>query len=192
MKWSDSTYSYQRAYTYAVAITILTLVACTGEQETIVPKYERLLYKALSDGVAIDKTFPLMWKRCSEGQIWTGATCEGQAQPFFSLPTKSGWPSFAGYSDWRIPTEGEMATSRGPQLREKNTFPNNPINTFTEQVTFDSVIRYLGEEANVWFANKLSNIGCVDCGDLIYSELGWTEPKVDLPCYIRLVRTMEK
>lgn len=62
-----------------------------------------------SNGTVVDTKTGLMWKRCAEGQ--SGNNCGGKAikykygsaQEFIDSA-----PKFAGYSDWRLPTNSEL------------------------------------------------------------------------------------
>ncbi len=88
------------------------------------------------DGTATDKRTGLQWKRCSEGQTWTGRTCTGLATVFNSF--FDGWKQalqlasstvYAGKSDWRVPNVKELASiieqaCYGPAL-DLAVFPDN-------------------------------------------------------------------
>ncbi|KOR29085.1 hypothetical protein TI04_09475 [Achromatium sp. WMS2] len=81
-------------------------------------------YHIHPDGTVTDTRNGLMWKRCAEGQTWTGATCsrtltqETTGRPWdkvmsiswFFSPKQKSWPAFAGYSDWRVPNIKELRT----------------------------------------------------------------------------------
>jgi hypothetical protein len=58
----------------------------------------------------IVETDELMWKLCSEGSQWTGSTCDKPATPMTGTAAlaQGNWGSFAGYSDWRLPTKKEL------------------------------------------------------------------------------------
>lgn len=67
-------------------------------------------YHDNGDGTVTDVTTGLQWKRCAEGQTWTGATCSGDASRH-DWETASRLSShFAGHSDWRLPTIDELKT----------------------------------------------------------------------------------
>ncbi len=67
-------------------------------------------YHDNGDGTVTDVTTGLQWKRCAEGQTWTGATCSGDASSH-DWETACGLSShIAGYSDWRLPTIDELKT----------------------------------------------------------------------------------
>jgi hypothetical protein len=64
------------------------------------------------DGTVRDKATGLQWKRCSEGQTWSGGTCTGS-------PTTHTWQaalqlaegaSYAGKGDWRLPNIKALAS----------------------------------------------------------------------------------
>ena len=62
------------------------------------------------DGTVTDKVTGLHWKRCSEGQTWDGTTCTGTAtaytwQQAMDLAEAA---SYAGKSDWRLPSIEEL------------------------------------------------------------------------------------
>jgi PKD repeat protein len=77
----------------------------------------------------------LVWKRCAEGQTWTGATCTGSASTFSwaQALTQASTSSFADQSDWRLPNLKELRS-----LVEECTsssinysiFPNPPALNF--------------------------------------------------------------
>lgn len=66
-----------------------------------------------NNGTVIDTKTGLMWKRCSEGQTWSGATCSGSGASFTwqaalqraQIHNGSG---FAGFKDWRLPNIKEL------------------------------------------------------------------------------------
>ncbi len=62
------------------------------------------------DGTVTFKANSLMWQRCSVGQNWTGATCEGDAKKFTWDDAMTLTSNFAGHSDWRVPTKDELMT----------------------------------------------------------------------------------
>lgn len=56
-----------------------------------------------------------MWKICSEGQVWTGYTCSGEASKMSwnqAMPNgnQKSWPIFAGYNNWRLPDKKQLRT----------------------------------------------------------------------------------
>ncbi|CAK0748445.1 hypothetical protein CCP3SC1AL1_150013 [Gammaproteobacteria bacterium] len=56
------------------------------------------------DGTVTDLVNKLRWKRCCEGQVWTGTTCKGEA-------TKYQWEDLPKPSNgWRVPTIEEAKT----------------------------------------------------------------------------------
>ncbi len=62
------------------------------------------------NGTVTHKPTNLTWKRCAQGQTWTGSTCSGTAgeYSFYQANTLTGTTTFAGKSDWRVPAEDEL------------------------------------------------------------------------------------
>ncbi|KOR32705.1 hypothetical protein TI05_05585 [Achromatium sp. WMS3] len=82
-------------------------------------------YVTNMDGTVSDTENGIMWKRCSEGQTWTGVNCTGNAHTMtldqalnkqinrtlwqrIHSSKKQAWPTFAGYDDWRLPNCEEL------------------------------------------------------------------------------------
>jgi alpha-tubulin suppressor-like RCC1 family protein/fibronectin type 3 domain-containing protein len=79
-----------------------------------------------NDGTVTHLKTGLMWKRCPEGQIWSGVDCTGAPSGYNWVTAVALKSSTANYSDWRIPTEGELLT-----IVEYNSTSNavNTVNT---------------------------------------------------------------
>ena len=68
-------------------------------------------YRVNGDGTVTDTQTGLMWKQCSEGQ--SGSRCNGTATEYQwddAMSKFGSSVSFAGYTDWRIPTTDELLT----------------------------------------------------------------------------------
>jgi hypothetical protein len=65
-------------------------------------------YQDNGDGTVTEVSTGLQWKRCAEGQTWTGATCLGNAGSYKWDAARSVSSRFAGHSDWRLPTIDEL------------------------------------------------------------------------------------
>jgi serine/threonine protein kinase len=101
----------------AVSLSQFNLTIDSPEPSPVPPNRPDVIsdrYRALGPNGAIieDTTTGLQWMRCSQGQQWTGAACVG-------IPTALTWEeqmgqarglSFAGRTDWRVPTKDELAT----------------------------------------------------------------------------------
>lgn len=87
-----------------------------------------------NDGTVSHKISGLTWKRCAEGQSWTGTTCTGTAATYAWEDAKALTSSFAGKSDWRLPTMAELVTlvegdNSNPAINT-GMFPNTPASDF--------------------------------------------------------------
>lgn len=86
------------------------------------------------DGTAIDSATGLMWMRCAEGQTWTGATCSGEAAEFKWEAARGLRRTYAGHSDWRLPSIRELQTlvelGREKPAIDTAIFPATPSSDF--------------------------------------------------------------
>lgn len=62
------------------------------------------------DGTVTDSTTGLAWMRCAMGQTWDGTTCTGTASTYNWNDAMALTSSFAGHSDWRMPSPWELQT----------------------------------------------------------------------------------
>ncbi|MBK7001990.1 MAG: DUF1566 domain-containing protein [Rhodoferax sp.] len=76
----------------------------------------------------------LMWKRCAEGQDWTGSTCGGTASSMTADQAEALSGTFVGQSDWRLPTADELVSlvdySRYDPAINISIFPATPSSIF--------------------------------------------------------------
>jgi hypothetical protein len=100
-----------------------------------------------ADGTVTDPSTKLLWKRCAEGQTWTGSDCSGTAVTY-SWTTALGLKgdSFAGKS-WRLPSKDELnalvEASSSPAI-DTTAFPSAPVSTFWTASTDNT------DPANAW------------------------------------------
>jgi len=69
-------------------------------------------YVIQGDGTVIDKDTGLHWMQCTLGQTWHGGTCEGETEEYkwYQALDVGNSYTYAGYSDWRVPTIYELNT----------------------------------------------------------------------------------
>ena len=81
---------------------------------SVSPALAAKTYSDNGDGTVTDPTTGLTWMRCSMGQTWDGvnSTCTGTASTytFDQANALTGTLTFAGQSDWRVPTIQELQT----------------------------------------------------------------------------------
>ena len=87
------------------------------------------------DGTVSHTPTGLTWKRCVEGQTWTGTTCAGGEYTLTWEAAKAVTSTFAGKSDWRLPAADELGslidyTLAYPPLINSALFPSTPIAGF--------------------------------------------------------------
>ena len=87
-----------------------------------------------ADGTVTHKLTGLTWRRCAMGQTWSGSTCSGTATAHTFDQAKALTSTFAGKSDWRLPTPWELATIVDYDINtpviNSTIFPNTPSSYF--------------------------------------------------------------
>lgn len=96
---------------------VAALLTCMGApayaldcQSTIPPINPDTAYQIHANGIVTDTRSGLIWKRCSEGQIWDGGTCSGSpsAHTWEQALALAEGSAFAGHADWRLPNIKEL------------------------------------------------------------------------------------
>lgn len=116
-------------------------------------------YNVNADGTVTDATTGLTWKRCAEGQTWNNTNCTGTATQFKWSAATALTATFAGQSDWRLPTIRELLTltnlSSTNTALDSTVFPNLPVDTQGKS-TFWSRTPYFGSTTSAWFVHPNS------------------------------------
>jgi hypothetical protein len=84
-----------------LAAVALLLAAASAQSQT------SYTYSAAGDEVTDSKT-GLIWRRCSEGQTWSGSTCTGTAAIYTHEQALAQAQSQAGTAGWRLPNVKEL------------------------------------------------------------------------------------
>lgn len=87
--------------------------ADTLETQAQKEKYQRQADEALlKSGQWRDPATDLIWTRCNVGQTWKGNSCKGEAKElnWWDAHTAALNHSEGGHSDWRLPTQPELAS----------------------------------------------------------------------------------
>jgi hypothetical protein len=103
------------------------------------------------DGTVTHKLTGLTWMRCSMGQTWTGSTCSGTASSYTFDQARALTSTFAGKSDWRLPSPGELGSIvdydiYSPAINS-TIFPN------TSSLVFWSGSPNANFSSNAWLVN---------------------------------------
>jgi hypothetical protein len=130
-------------------------------------------YADNGDGTVTDSSTGLIWMRCSMGQTWNGATCDGVASSYTWGQSTSLTTNFSGQSDWRLPNIAELASladpTRSSPAIDTSVFPNTPASTYW------SASGFAGSAVSAWFVN--------------FSFGTANATSTSQPCLVRLVRT---
>lgn len=99
----------------AIALSSLTVIGIQFIHSKLFYTPPQISYQINHDGTITDNLNSLVWKRCSEGQIWNGTTCTGSANNYTwnqIMPQKQQkiWEPFAKHNDWHVPNINELRT----------------------------------------------------------------------------------
>ncbi len=143
--------TYPRSYAYNVRLargrhSVGPSAQASHCIDEISPSNPDSTYTIHGDGTVTDTRTGLMWKRCSEGQTWTGSTCSGTG-------SMSTWASalahakshvFANHDDWRLPNVKELRSL----VEECRTNPSINETIFPAQ----------SSGGNYWSASPAANL----------------------------------
>jgi hypothetical protein len=131
----------------ALLSTMPVSAACTATVPATTPDSR---FSDNGEGTVTDIRTGLVWKRCSEGQSWDGATCTETASTYtWQTALQAGADSaFAGKSDWRLPNSKELDSIVERQCYSpainSTIFPNTP------SLDFWSGSPYAGYSGDAW------------------------------------------
>lgn len=108
------------------------------------------------NGTVVDLKNGLMWKRCSQGQMWNGSGCIGDASllDWSSSLIEANADEFLGYHDWRLPNVKELQSILenrcwAPSVNGR-LFPDAPTSGQFRYWTSSPYFRY---ETLAWFVS---------------------------------------
>jgi hypothetical protein len=114
------------------------------------------------DGTVTHSRTGLMWKRCAEGQAWSGSTCTGIASsaPWAGALKVAVSTATAGYKDWRLPNMKELESI----VEDRCASPAINVNVFpnTASSVFWSASAYAASSSYAWvvyFSNGYADDG---------------------------------
>ncbi len=93
-------------------------------------------YVDQGDGTVTHSPTGLTWKRCAQGQTWSGSSCTGTASTYTwdQANALTGAVAFAGQSDWRLPSRDELLSlveyTRFSPAINATIFPATPSSDF--------------------------------------------------------------
>jgi hypothetical protein len=131
------------------AAIALALSAATGN--TACPTWPTAGRFTINDAEVTDKRTGLTWKRCAEGQAWSGTACTGTVSTFAHQAALIYTKAQTG---WRLPNAKELASlvDRGcikPAI-DSAAFPNTPADWFWSS---SPDVGYSNFAWNVYFYN---------------------------------------
>jgi alpha-tubulin suppressor-like RCC1 family protein len=103
------------------------------------------------DGTVTHLKTGLMWKRCAEGQVWSGTTCSSSASTYAWGAAVALTSDSAGYGDWRIPTENELLTI--VDYKAHSPAINTAIFPSAASSNFWSGSRLANSSSDAWYVN---------------------------------------
>lgn len=109
----------------------------------------------VKDGLVKDTRTGLMWMRCILGSTWNNTSCQGKGQGYSweeAMKIPQGF-TYAGYSDWRIPSVEELMT-----LVDKEAGNEDEGIPFINQSVFSAQHRCMDEKGKFDLNNKVCTI----------------------------------
>lgn len=122
----------------------LALLACAVSAQA----QSRYTYSAAGDEVTDSQT-GLVWRRCSEGQSWSGSTCAGTAATYTHEAALVQAKAQVGAAGWRLPNVKELSsivdkTRMNPAI-DPTAFPATPSYYFWTSTP------YAGDSSGAWY-----------------------------------------
>ena len=146
MKNQSSLFVLMAATCAALTSSLPAVAACTAGPPLagVAEQTPSNEFVVLANGTAVHLKTRLLWKRCAEGQTWSGASCTGTAHSFAwdSALAHSAATSDGGANNWRVPNRKELESitefcGHSPAINQE-VFPNTPSERFWSSTTFQA------------------------------------------------------
>lgn len=101
------------------------------------------------DDEVVDRVTGLIWRRCSEGQVWTGTNCSGTVRLFtWRQALDLAQSTAAGGLPWRLPNVKELASL----VHDRQSWPAIDLVAFpdTPSTWFHTSTHVVGSLASSW------------------------------------------
>lgn len=145
-------------YASVVLSGCLLVFSAEAEQvcktESIRPSAPAIDFIDNKDGTVIHKRSGLVWMRCSLGQTWDGAGCQGEPKRYLwrQALQEAEAASYAGHKDWRLPNIKELESIAELQCYKPainlEVFPGTPPYRFWTASLF-----MMKKLRSAWFVN---------------------------------------
>lgn len=115
---------------------------------------ERAVRYHMEGDQVLDRWTGLVWERCVEGQVWTGATCQGSGSPYTwsSALERARAKALETGVAWRVPSIKEALSIIEPDFKnpalDPKAFPNSP--SYIELTATPFWDRYAMTTREVW------------------------------------------
>jgi hypothetical protein len=130
-----------RATLAALATAALLLASATAQAQA----QARYSYSAAGDEVTDTQT-GLTWRRCSEGQTWSGGTCTGTIATYTHEQALARATSQAGTAGWRLPSVKELSSiadkTRSNPAIDTTAFPATPSDWYWSSTPYAGLSSY--------------------------------------------------
>lgn len=142
-------------------------------------------YVLHANGTATDVITSLTWMRCQIGQTWTGSACIGQPTTYAWIyaVALSGTVTFAGESDWRVPTIRELESLVGRTKYLNDAFNRKVFDQVF--VLWSSTEWFNQSDGAVWVPSQMGEISYVSKSSqypvLMVRGLASVDMKLDRP-----------
>lgn len=140
-----------------LATVALLLATASAQSQT------RYTYSTARDEVTDSKT-GLIWRRCSEGQTWSGSICTGTAATYTHEQALAQAKAQTGTAGWRLPNVKELASiadsTRVSPAIDPAAFPATPSNWYWSSTPYagdsSNALLVLFREGSIRYGSRLN------------------------------------
>jgi hypothetical protein len=139
-------YGYGNGNSYTGDSYAVRLVRSSSAVDYAAPTTPSSAFTDHGDGTVTHNRTGLTWKRCAEGQTWTGTTCSGDTATYVWSAASTLTSGMAGHTDWRLPNWGEFESIIEYQATEPainaSIFPATALGRFWTATTNARFLTY--------------------------------------------------
>lgn len=154
--------------------------------------WQTIAHYRVNESLVVDTNTKLTWMRCSLGQYWDGLGCQNKAASYTwqeAMESPHHF-SYAGYSDWRLPTHDELKSLVYCSSGKTQLLGDKKLSACAGDYASPTIIKAAFPDTPAWFWSSSPYANSSSYAWYVFFGYGYDDWSYKYSRYeVRLVRT---